>query len=236
MASRIESKRTGAQLAAFTGYHEWWASALLKRLGVDWRSASNDEIKRALTEYKAASRARAEQKLKTIVIDGVEVPKTKLARELGIDVSTLRARALAFGSWQAAVDDARRNPGRRAKWRTKKGVRHSRPIEIDGDTRTYVEWLIYVDYSRPGIHKRAKRLGITTTEVIAELARAKRDAEVEATAFADPPARPVPCAPCADTRCRTLDLCDPCDPRECRSNAIACKRASRKSEVSRGRA
>lgn len=232
MASRIESKRTGAQLAAFTGYHEGWASALLKRLGVDWRSASNAEIKRALTEYKAASRARAEQKLKTIVIDGVEVPKIKIARELGIDVSTLRARALAFGSWQAAVDDVRRNPGKRAKWH----VPHSRAVEIDGDTRSYVEWLIYVDYSRQGIHKRAKRFGISVIEAIAELARAKRDAEVEASASAEPPALPVPCAPCADTRCRTLDLCDPCDPRECRSNAIACKRASRKSEVSRGRA
>lgn len=192
-------KRTGAQLAAITGYSPSWSTVVLSKLGIDWRTESEEKIKQALAQHRAQCDAKAEARLATITVGGVEVPLVQVARDLGLRKDTLRKRAQACGSWEAAIAESGEVPGAWSKWRRRSNPRLRRLIVVDGVAKTYAEWTEYVDYSRQGIIKRAKRLGLTVDEVIADLARARwKDEPLPQAAPAEL------CSPCDGPQCRTM--------------------------------
>jgi hypothetical protein len=181
IALRGESERTSKWLETFTGYTAQWAAEMLKRAGLDWKTASLDAIRRALAVAMDRERHRLE-----IIRDGKSrYTVAEYAAAVGISLSTLRSRRRRLGSWERVVQEIHRRPG---LWGTSRKGRKPSPgrpehrFTIDGETRSLRGWCAELDMTRAGVWKAAKRNKRTTAEELTERVRARRSDAVHAPA------------------------------------------------------
>jgi hypothetical protein len=167
----LRSKRSQKWLSALTGFTHEWALVLLRRAGLNWKTASVEDIKSATT---GAMKIECDR-FKIISVGPNKYTVDEYAALVDLSRSTLLRRRVQFGSWARVVEETAKRPGR---WRAKRsgnvGGRPPRRVEIDGETRLYSEWLSIVDLTKQGIWKAAKRSGRTTTEELTERVRARR--------------------------------------------------------------
>ena len=177
----LRGKRSRKWLESFTGYTAQWATEMLKRAGLDWKTADPEEIRRALAVAMDRERHRLE-----IIRDGSRrYTVAEYAAAVGISLSTLRSRRQRLGSWERVVKEIKQRPG---LWGTpRKGQKPGagRPAQrftIDGETRSLREWIAILDLSRAGVWKSAKRNGRSTAEELTIRVRARRSDAAHAPA------------------------------------------------------
>lgn len=169
----LRSKRSSKWLASFTGYTAPWAAEVLRRAGVDWRTADERDIRQAIKTAMDRANARFE-----IIRDGDHrYTVDAYAKLTGISRSALLNRRARLGSWDRVVKATKKRPG---VWQTPRAARRPSPgrpeqrIAIDGEVRSFREWVALLDLSRAGVWKSAKRNGRSTAEELTIRVRARR--------------------------------------------------------------
>jgi hypothetical protein len=173
-------------LENFTGFNCSHAVRVLARSGVNWREASEDEIRRAIDAHIEAERVLRKERRAPVVIDGVGYTRATFAKAIGISEQTLQRRENAAGSLIAALrsivlDGVAPRPRKVATSRKGAG-RKSILLEIDGETRTRREWLESLGISKQAIWKAALLADHSTAKEIAQRVRARRSAAAHAPA------------------------------------------------------
>lgn len=170
--------RTIEWLGSFTGYVYQHAIEVLRRAGVDWRAASEAEIRRAVIANLNRARAVKTRKATPIEHGGRRWTVADFAALVGVEPRTMLARRSKYG-WAKAVALSLATPGKWARGNvaSERGARRGRPLmveTIDGETRTRREWLALVELTRQGLHNAARKHGRSASEELIDRVRARR--------------------------------------------------------------
>lgn len=177
----LRGKRSQKWLSALTGFTHEWALVLLRRAGLDWKTASIEDIKSATT----GAMKIVHDRFKIISVGPNHYTVDEYASLVDLPRSTLLRRRVQFGSWARVVEETTNRPGRwRAKRRGNVGGRPQKRVEIDGEIRLYSEWLAMLSLTKQGISKAARRNGRSTAEELTVRVRARRSNAAHAPASA----------------------------------------------------
>lgn len=165
-------RRSETWLENVSGYSVGYARGVCQKAKLDWRRVPAAKIVELFDNHRAKVAGAKDKARPRYTINGVTYTAEEAAKRAGVSVGTLRVRAKRKG-WEAAIADSLARAG---VWLdgTRPG-RTPRAIEIDGVRRTYAQWLEMVGYSRAGLHKRSKKLGIDPREVLTQLVRGERE-------------------------------------------------------------
>lgn len=173
---RRKEFRTIEWLESFTGYSGEYAREVLRLSGLDWRTATESQIRHAINRNVNRARAVMTRKSAPIEHDGRRWTVDEFAALVGATPRAIRARRARFGEWARVVE---RSLAVRGKWSAGHALVGSkgRPpmrITIDGETRLRAEWLAVAEMTKQGLWKAARKHGRTTTEELIERVRARR--------------------------------------------------------------
>lgn len=165
-------RRSETWLENVSGYSIGYARGVCLKAKLDWRRAPAAKVVELFDAHRAKVAGAKDEARPRYTINGVTYTAEEAAKRAGVSVGTLRVRAKRRG-WEAAIADSLARAG---VWLdgTRPG-RTPRTIEIDGVRRTYAQWLEMVGYSRAGLHKRSKKLGIDPRDVLTQLVRGERE-------------------------------------------------------------
>lgn len=173
---RRKGFRTIKWLESFTGYSGKYAREVLRLSGLDWRTATESQIRHAINRNVNRARAVMTRKSAPIEHDGRRWTVDEFAALVGATPRAIRARRARFGEWAQVVE---RSLAVRGKWSAgyALGGSKGRPpmrITIDGETRLRAEWLAVAEMTKQGLWKAARKHGRTTTEELIDRVRARR--------------------------------------------------------------
>lgn len=187
--------RTIEWLESFTGYSGEYAREVLRLSGLDWRTATESQIRREIIANLDRARAVKTRKATPIEHGGRRWTVDEFAALVGATPRAIRSRRARFGEWARVVE---RSLAVRGKWSAGHALGGSkgRPpmrITIDGETRLRAEWLAVAEMTKQGLWKAARKHGRTTTEELIERVRARRSdaAHAPASVSSDQPPRVV---------------------------------------------
>lgn len=182
-------------LESFTGYVRVYAVEVLRRAGVDWRSAPESQIRRAINSNVNRARAVMTRKSAPIEYGGRRWTVEEFAALVGATPRAIRGRRARLGEWSLVVERSLAVRGQWSIGRAYGGSKERPPmrITIDGETRLRSEWLVIAEMTKQGLWKAAKRNGRTTTEELIDRVRARRSdaAHAPASVASDQPPRVV---------------------------------------------
>ena len=177
------ARRSVKWLERLTGY-TYQSSVEAIRGRVDWRVDSEEEIKAAINAHLAECERRKYERTHPIEHDGRRWTIDEFAALVDVTTYTLCSRLRRLGSWKIVAAASIANPGRWGNWAAR-GNTKGRPRDtytIDGETRSLREWCAFLDLSRGGVWKSAKRNGRSTAEELTIRVRARRSDAAHAPA------------------------------------------------------
>lgn len=180
-------RRSHRWLAKLSGYEPNYAVTVLRRYGVAWKTAPEEQIKSAIEDAVRRGRETLTRKCSPIEHNGRWYTVDEFAALVDLPAKLLRRRRVALRSWAVVASETIARPG---KWHdpprygspSRSGGRPSPLLTIDGETRTQRQWIADLGLDRRTPWKAAKKAGHSTADEITARVRARRSDAAHAPA------------------------------------------------------
>ena len=158
MKRTTKTKRTLADIERITGYSQRVSARMLRAAGLDWRTATRNEIAHAVADHQRSKRSPHGPPI-LVTVDGVTRSLTGWARVTGLRVHTLALRVRLHGHDAVRLALEGRRPRRQGEVIDPARDRRVRLVEVDGRALSVRAWAAALGVGEVTLHNRVARMG-----------------------------------------------------------------------------